>query len=46
MISSIKSKDILYLKDQRTNMCFAKTTDGTSVTNVPCTPEVEKLIKK
>lgn len=42
-----------YYKDNRTNLCFAKNIfqNGTSMfneyiyVNVPCTPEVEKLIK-
>ena len=42
-----------YYKDNRTNLCFARNVfqNGTSMfneyiyVNVPCTPEVEKLIK-
>jgi len=47
-----QANSIVYTKDTRTNLCFALSTVGeypigTSVivTNVPCTPEVEKLIK-
>ena len=38
----------LYIKDSRTNLCFLTyffgNQDG-NITNVPCTPEVEKLSK-
>jgi len=42
---------ILYVKDTRTGLCFVSNeilTDINSVvlTNVPCTPEVEKLLLK
>jgi len=41
---------IIYYKDTRTNMCFAGTKElvnrySSLLTNVPCTPEVEKLIQ-
>jgi hypothetical protein len=46
------ARSLVYFKDNRTNLCFAKRSvppngfgfDGGNVTNVPCTPEVEKLI--
>jgi hypothetical protein len=49
----IKSSDIIYFKDARTQQCFAATNslDGhsgwytTSITYVPCTTAVEALIK-
>jgi len=31
-----------YYKDMRTNLCFAGMYNS-SITNVPCTPEVEKI---
>jgi len=37
-----------YFKDKRTNLCFAGLdllSNAQSITNVPCTPEVENLIK-
>lgn len=40
--------ELSYHKDNRTGLCFVRnqTTHGYVVfTNVPCTPEVEKLIK-
>lgn len=42
---------ILYVKDTRTGLCFVSNeilTDINSIvlTNVPCTPEVEKLLLK
>ena len=40
--------EISYYKDERTKLCFAynRTYGGNPVfTNVPCTPEVELLIK-
>ncbi len=45
-----EAQRIFYVKDNRTNLCFVRNsilTDVNSVvfTNVPCTPEVEKLIK-
>jgi hypothetical protein len=39
---------ILYGKDKRTNLCYAYynlESNSSLFTNVPCTPEVEKLIK-
>lgn len=38
--------DFVYLKDSRTNLCFAAWGAGNrySMTYVPCTPEVEKQI--
>lgn len=39
---------IMYVKDKRTNLCFGGDW-GTGITmfaNVPCTPEVEKLLIK
>lgn len=44
----IISIDMNYYKDSRTNLCFATHNLGTDwavMTNVPCTPEVEKLLK-
>jgi hypothetical protein len=51
--STDEVNNISYYKDNRTNLCFAKNVfqNGTSMfneyiyVNVPCTPEVEKLIK-
>jgi len=45
-----EAQRITYVKDTRTNLCFVRNsvlTDVNSVvfTNVPCTPEVEKLIR-
>ena len=40
---------IIYLKDNRTNLCYAGNYLGTQygvLTNVPCTPEVLELIKQ
>lgn len=41
-----KTAEVEYLKDYRTDLCFAQYFNGKgwSVTNVPCTPEVERLI--
>ncbi len=47
------AQGITYVKDQRTGLCFVYNSIGMSAqggggdvyTNVPCTPEVEKLIK-
>lgn len=51
--SNVLKEDILsfhYFKDKRTNLCFISGDDLRSnysvLTNVPCTPEVEKLIEK
>lgn len=37
---------IKYFKDTKTNLCFARIDYFTAIstTNVPCTPEVEKLL--
>ena len=45
------ANSILYVKDTRTGLCFVSNeilTDINSIvlTNVPCTPEVEKLLLK
>lgn len=40
---------IAYIKDSRTNLCFATWNPGwmgQSYVSVPCTPEVEALIEK
>jgi hypothetical protein len=50
----VSSNDITYSKDAKTGICFAtmNSLDGhsgwktTSITYVPCTPEVEKAIAK
>lgn len=42
------SSSLIYYKDLRTNLCFAGFGMGwnySTLTNVPCTPEVEKNIK-
>lgn len=42
------NQDLSYYKDSKTGLCFAAISIGStaqSVTNVPCTPEVERLIK-
>lgn len=51
--SMMLGKDIFYLKDVRTDLCFAgRYNDNSSkiafalIANVPCSPEVEKSIKK
>jgi hypothetical protein len=36
---------LLYAKDARTGLCFAMSLNGAQVTNVPCTPEVERLLE-
>lgn len=41
---------VTYTKDSRTKLCFASKrpnglAESFSMTNVPCTPEVERLIK-
>lgn len=39
--------EITYIKDTRTNVCFAMMgSDTRTITATPCTPEVEKLINK
>jgi hypothetical protein len=41
------SKELHYYKDSNTHLCFAAYHVGlqsTSITNVPCTPEVEKMV--
>jgi hypothetical protein len=49
---SQEAQHVTYLKDNRTNLCFATSYvseypfgTATIFANVPCTPEVEKLIK-
>lgn len=42
------SAGLIYMKDARTNLCFATCSNGYnigSLTNVPCSPEVLKLVK-
>jgi len=46
-----KANSITYVKDSRTGLCFVYNTVLTNVnsvimTNVPCTPEVERLLVK
>jgi PBP1b-binding outer membrane lipoprotein LpoB len=48
-----RAQNLSYVKDERTNLCFVhnyvqNSSLGTYhiFTNVPCSPEVEKLIKK
>lgn len=46
---STKADSIVYVKDSRTDLCFVIThTYGgySQFNNVPCTPEVERLISK
>lgn len=38
------SEGIMYFKDYRVNQCYAVGTVRMVFTNVPCTPEVEKLL--
>ena len=41
------STEVRYYKDTRSNLCFAGmdiSTTAQTVTNVPCTPEVEKVV--
>jgi hypothetical protein len=49
------ARDVQYVQDERTGLCFAVTDNGESMSSsrvshvyshVPCTPEVERLIKK
>ena len=43
-----RMQDIVYTEDTRTGLCFANLYPASSqynVTNVPCTAEVERLIK-
>jgi hypothetical protein len=49
---SQEGQHISYIKDRRTNLCFATSYvseypigTATIFANVPCTPDVEKLIK-
>jgi hypothetical protein len=35
-----------YIKDTQTNLCFAFYNGSRGPTNVPCTPEVEKVISQ
>ena len=42
------SSGLIYIKDARTNLCFATYSlgyDNGSFANVPCSPEVLKLVK-
>jgi hypothetical protein len=48
-----KAQSLMYVKDNRTNLCFVHNYVTNSnlgsydiYTNVPCTPEVEKLLVK
>ena len=51
--SSLKSGNLTYFKDARTGICYAGMNSldvhsgwkTTTITYVPCTPEVEKMIK-
>jgi hypothetical protein len=49
--SDLKEENIVYFKDSRTGICYAAlnsyngNTTTTTFTYVPCTPEVEKMIK-
>ena len=50
---SQEANQITYVKDSRTNLCFAYNSVTNSngftdsvLTNVPCTPEVERLLTK
>ena len=51
--SQIKLHSLIYYKDDRTNLCFVDNdvynhygSDSHVFANVPCSPEVEVLIKK
>lgn len=47
-ITSCSIEDIKYTKDYRTGLCFATLNLGSNngtMTNVPCSPEVEKQIQ-
>lgn len=40
--------DLIYVKDTRTNLCFATAyaySNNAVMSNIPCTPEVEQIIK-
>lgn len=39
-----RANELQYMKDSRTNLCFAIGSTNGSITNVPCSPEVEKLL--
>lgn len=39
-----RAASVQYMRDSRTNLCFAVNPNNGSMTNVPCTPEVEKLL--
>jgi hypothetical protein len=50
--ADLKEQNIVYFKDSRTGICYAALnslggdySNTTTITYVPCTPEVEKLIK-
>jgi hypothetical protein len=50
--SDLKETNIVYFKDSRTGVCYAAMnstgSDGftsTTITYVPCTPEVERMIQ-
>lgn len=45
--SNLIINNLQYFKDKRTNLCFAgyNLHYAVNMTNVTCTPEVEKLIK-
>ncbi len=52
-VAKAAAGNVVYSKDDRTGLCFASVTSTThagyqvvSITNVPCTPEVEKLVQK
>lgn len=43
--STFTEEGLQYFKDKRTSLCFAIYREwSASITNVPCTPEVEKLL--
>ncbi len=47
--ASDKAQNLHYTKDRRTDLCFAMYCVGCKtsapITNVPCTPEVERLLE-
>lgn len=48
-IQAEEARSIVYVKDSRTNLCFVETHSYggyRQFANVPCSPEVERLINK
>lgn len=43
--TSERASWLVYTKDERTGLCFAMFEANASFTNVPCAPEVERLLE-